>query len=1319
MRKKITFALLSLLLVPLAMMAQNVTISPSSGTIVAGKATDNDQDSGLKAGFGSLWRHEQLQLTMTTSDFGRVTAAGALADPSCAIGVWSYTTSSNNVETATSSYSSTDPIQHLFIAGGKTQTFIVVALPKGYRITGYEMVLQPNLGGINVKQPSGSNKFELVAQNMAFYETEMWESTSPYTPTTNSTGTDAYVISDYKAVATCSDKTSNKTIMESGDASREFTISRTSQNANDMGNQLYFFLGRATDNYYGVTIKSFEIWFTAEGNFETTIVPQSIVGSENTDYITTPFKTSKIDVGAMTQNNDVYSYHHSGVRDLIAYTHLYQDNAYNTSTGVPEHKTATDAPKNIHPVEIDGEGLYAFGNDTYFVEPPTTMNTATGLAGQPIGLRVVGATFKYQYGKTVPATKVEIAGVCRISYKYSGSTYYLDTDLTFDKTTTTDWKIDEYGNIYTGEGEFIQYLACYGDQDTRQLTLSSSATGSEAFYNLHVDLEGNSTTNTNYGCVYYTSRSNTRYYLNFVYHEREGGSTHNRGYVIKEGTTHTYYQQSGNGNNQTLSEETVAWNGQRATATISGTEEVDIPAFTPGDYTLKIYGTDKTTPVKTINVTSGVSDTYELNNLNNDAVKFEIEGLTGDALALVTVTLKMQALDPYINKMDIVCTGEKTVNGQTSKLELTQQFTASDFRVSGGAFTFYIPTDWAGVDLNFFFRDLYSNTGDYEGNGNARYSFVTSPYFSAFDNYVNNAVAPTPTETLSWNNDATADNGLYDTRYSPTIDKKYKIYTNVAGDKAFAFSGTVTGSDSKDYIVEYPFSVERYRASTSTTYENNGKGTGGSFNAVTMNTTSTNSGTYYLFTADETKYNIAPTFGMEHRNYAFYRMDINLVSRSYTPTVAWTKIYGVTAYADQDANGNDVEGTKSMWGAKLGTEEGTTAQPGYLSAYEIQTALSNNLGASGSTTAPESLDQILYVDASELSTIVSSADVNLPTLRGTLAPNALFYLPKNMTQASDNFAVKTSGGSFVAGQHIVLTDRKPFYAPYPIQVNAANYAKYDRKITWKTQGKNTLQTVLLPFGLDLQDKNIDGKTLKAHVNTLDNTMFTMNRMVADNCLSIEDAEVAQNFAAKAYFAPITSEKSEANVPYMVNVVTAPADATKPFTVAQTGAKVEASVLPSDHANDYIWEGETANGYIGAGETNAEKTKYNFQNYASYSGKTLTAADGYFYFAGGMYLNSKNIKPSVSEVLIMYPFRAYFGYNVSSTAKRMGSMEVVFGENETSGIDALETTIPVTLDENAPVYDIQGRMIAPALRDLNGKKLPRGVYVISGMKIIVK
>ena len=92
--------------------AQNVTIGPNNGSIITGQAGGNTGDSGIGRGMGSMWRHEQLPLTMTTSDIAMLTSAGELADPSCAI----------------DKYTAPGCEERLLLGAGQTQTFIVVSL---------------------------------------------------------------------------------------------------------------------------------------------------------------------------------------------------------------------------------------------------------------------------------------------------------------------------------------------------------------------------------------------------------------------------------------------------------------------------------------------------------------------------------------------------------------------------------------------------------------------------------------------------------------------------------------------------------------------------------------------------------------------------------------------------------------------------------------------------------------------------------------------------------------------------------------------------------------------------------------------------------------------------------------------------------------------------------------------------------------------------------------------------------------------------------------------------------------------------------------
>ena len=59
--------------------AQNVTISPSSGHLIAALTYDNEV--GFEKGWSALWRHNQLPLSLHVSDKPDLTASGVLKDP--------------------------------------------------------------------------------------------------------------------------------------------------------------------------------------------------------------------------------------------------------------------------------------------------------------------------------------------------------------------------------------------------------------------------------------------------------------------------------------------------------------------------------------------------------------------------------------------------------------------------------------------------------------------------------------------------------------------------------------------------------------------------------------------------------------------------------------------------------------------------------------------------------------------------------------------------------------------------------------------------------------------------------------------------------------------------------------------------------------------------------------------------------------------------------------------------------------------------------------------------------------------------------------
>lgn len=122
--------------------AQNVFVSPQTGKLIA--ALTSSQEVGFEKGWNSLWKHDQLPLTITVADNADLTDAGDLSNPAANINV------SQNGE-------------GLILMGGRPyDSYMAVTLPKGYRFTGYSITLQNNMDG-----KSYAN-FDFVSMNKVF-----------------------------------------------------------------------------------------------------------------------------------------------------------------------------------------------------------------------------------------------------------------------------------------------------------------------------------------------------------------------------------------------------------------------------------------------------------------------------------------------------------------------------------------------------------------------------------------------------------------------------------------------------------------------------------------------------------------------------------------------------------------------------------------------------------------------------------------------------------------------------------------------------------------------------------------------------------------------------------------------------------------------------------------------------------------------------------------------------------------------------------------------------------------------------------------------
>ncbi len=1278
--------------------SSSVTISPTTGNMLAGVAGGYDE-WGVQRGWSSLWQHEQLPLTMNVSDFPDLTEGGQLANPAGNMCVY------NN--------------RIVVMGGAPHDCYWSVALPKGFRITGYEMVLLNDLDGVTVQEmlvgaDGSGNRLDLAKQ---FYET----------------GSD-FDFSNALAQAKAADGTTTMPGYTSGtnNDSREYVIRResTSTNNEDMSNILYFVIHRGADGFYGISIKSFTIYFSAEANFVETAAPvaPSEISTTGTSYVDYPFATQKIDVGELNKQtfstgNTYLVYDFTHVSDLKANIKLFEDDAVSGGT------VGENGLKGITSTRNGDNYYYALKNNVYYVEAPTSATTQDG-KNVNLAYRITGAKIKCNYGQTEEEHPYAYQEPREITVTEGPYKVLVITGQTrsgrWPRYTYTTYYLDNEGKGQTGgglpvvwDGEYIRYAYNNGEY---YLTDTRTVNGGNRYAEFTADkTQARKLIKTNDNHFYYIENNN-QYDLIF---------TGTNGFRFQYNQANDY--NIGTSYNAS-SGETVTF---EHTETVYDDKQVTVPAFTPSEYKVKVFKTtEPTTPGtdgkyaatdyladKEVEVSEdNPSPEIELTGLNNDAIKFEITGLPEGGKALITVELTMQPLNPYISRLDVVCHDPNNNLPESLRRSLTQTFISEDFAVRGGKFVFYVPVGFdnkldedgnvvqTAQPCSFTFENLDHNYGDntYYGRtnatGHARYYFVNSAYEQA-------------------NPSAYGSN--------PNANYTTKISVTNSGTKKFKFSNaedldhTSTQGSSTVYYEEYPFSRAKYEAQ------------GGTFASLSL--TNGQNAIRYLFTSDETRYNISLATATEHRSYAFYTMDVQLITKTYNPAHEWVQIYDKTCYAG--ANGKDAE--LPMYGLKLLTEK-VDGKYGYLTSDQLKRILNNNDAAtyySGNYTPRNNrptdisdLRQVLYIDASELQAVVYNTvteegeDDDLVQIRkNMMGENGLFYLPEGVTYNQDNFAYKTSTG-FRTGENIVLTDKKPFFAPYDIQVDASKYATYTREVTVPLNGQVTNATIMLPFTLKLsggEHTNPDGKC-----------SFTINTMNSGSDLEVQSGS-GVNYGT-GFFSPISLDETEANKPYMVKVTSIDNSLKSGGKISFVATQSGSSIVHTDK------EGSLGKKEI-FGEKNVvgnfDDTDYYFTNVASFAGNKYDRDDSQdiFYFANNKYLNLHTMTTS-SQYLYVYPFRGVYKYSTSAqTAKLMRGFDIAYGENPYIGI-------PTDIDTQKAQADLmvkagKGMMMLSASRsqdvnihmvngittkrinlnagDTRTVTLPAGVYVVNGVKIVVK
>lgn len=1153
-----SLAVAVLFVVAAAVSAQTVSISPKTGNVIS--ALSYNEESHVP-NYGGVWVHDQLPLTLLTSDDAELTDDGLVKKHANNVGV----------EEGKGKLG-------LISGHGTIKNHMTLSLPKGYRFTSYKIVLN--------------------------YET--WHE-------------------DNDAVATTfretkSDFATNYASVYVKENAKKVTLTRTSLSGDDMGNILYF-LQDHINGHSTVSVESFTITFECTDKFGEILRPDISKPHSPVACIALPFKTERVDLGTITRQTKngytSYKYDYTKVKDLQADFLFYDESGIVGGTAV----SGTEGNRSIQAlVNTDERTFLGLKNGTYWLEVPT--DAQDGTTRIPVGYRIVGARVVYSNSLDPDINPGDDI------YITDGKGRYMNADLKFTSTKVA-WKYGTDKKVSTTSENKTVYLRHYSSWWSVSLSTTTKASQATAY-----ETDG---LNLYYG-------SNSRSYV--ISCDDDGNATYNvaNSYAVVAKVNHG----------------------------VSNTS-----------FTIKLYDkTDKFVAHEATVNAGHPSGDLVLERINNDAIKLQVEGLEGDNLAYVCLEVQLEALNPYIDKMDIVCTqgdGEK---------QIKNHYLADDFTIgTNGKVDFSVPTNFGTENLRFSFEGLHSKNADetYGPLGTkgeySRYHFVKSAYYNLIG------------ENLQDHREEAADHPYAD-----------KLVVSVAGNKAFTcnnsdnFKAGMSGDGTFVYE-ENRYSNDKYRDQ------------GGVWREITVNS-GPDYVDHYLIVCDETRYNIAPTTTPRHAYYAYYSTSMRLNREDYEPVITYKRLYN-NAMLEGGFDNHFYAGVKVTLKDKDGHDmpEGT----GYVYAKQVIDKM--NEPADGK---PVDLRHVLYVDLSNVNTVIMSendaAIGKLSDIKALVGENALIYLPQGVTASLDNVATKSEAGDdFNAENDIVLTDKLPFYSLYDIRVNANNEVVYNRTMIKDNNTKKWV-SVVMPFSLALDPET------GTYSQPADGGEFTFFTMKADNSFS----STGERYEVNGHFTPCSGvSKTEANKPYLVNIDKYPDSATDDnvmFTLRQRGTTIVKTPSSLD--------GETAQGTV-------DGKAMSLANRGTYSGEKIAKAKGVFYFNKDLFVSSLNLDERYPDVYVL-PFRTW--YDCVGSANRAVRYIRISTEPNTNttnisqvAVDAVDAgfdcsansgmlTVKATKDVRVSVRAISGKTLGVAMLragDSRTFSLPNGIYVVNGTKVMVR
>jgi len=734
------------------------------------------------------------------------------------------------------------------------------------------------------------------------------------------------------------------------------------------------------------------------------------------------------------------------------------------------------------------------------------------------------------------------------------------------------------------------------------------------------------------------------------------------------------------------------WNVSNSTSYKSKLQK-EVPATTAtrpaSDFTATVYNRDNSgtaTNGTALLTTANDKATLTVDDYNNDAIRFNISGLTDGSAALYRVNLKFLPLNPEVQTLQVAAKYGDGVIG--SNRVTSTNYTFHD----GEAVRVLVPKNVTSP-YTLVFRNAENeekslwytngvNNNDLSSTGG--YSNFTLVGSSAYDGDKGIDMTATPWPTARINADQAGTNKLLATNIQDVVDGKAEELQDMA-----------------------------YK-----------KGDGG-LKAVSL--TNGQEQTIYVYSADMPTWNILPSdisAGKKHIDYRFYTIKVMPVVENEKPEVTFHEIYKQTLKAAPHKTGNKLttdggklDNTHTYVGVTVTstTDDGTTPY-GVLTNTEVISAIKSELANKNYYGFDESgpLRSILYVDMSALNTVTGETTEgvnNWDAFNAGTADNCLYFMPVGFTRNVENTISKRQNGSYEAVGNIRVYDQQPFFTPYAF-TTGTRQAIYNREATDGLSATVQNMTAVLPFSVQLTS---DGH-VKTATDATDNSVQFHDITGYGKVTSVSSEGDHQDLTYAMLAEAVKDGVAKANQPYYVT------STTPGFTFNILGAQFEKT--PGTSSDEKL-----------------KRTQGNWTAIGTYAGVQPTAGEdngkGKWYFSKDFFWNAAQLRQN--DHFNIRPFRAYYRTTDNTPAAQSeSSAKVVFDPSDitTTGISDIHATegyLVVTVDHGYmtltataatryAAYTVGGQLVARgtlAQGDSHTVSVPAGVYVVNNQKVVVK